>query len=304
MNQFAHGSFEIFTPPASRRTEAITAVFGGSRQRAARSIERGGAAEDELLLAVEGPWGDISQAALLTRTAGRTAMLYATSPRTALDGTCGSALIQRAIAAASRLDARIVQSLVEPEHNQALSMFLRGGMRAIGTLSYLERPSTTVGEGLVKVPHGVAIRPWMRQERALLEQLLDETYIDSLDCPGLATMRPTAEILDGHLHTGIMHPDLWCILEVDGKPCGVSLASEIPSANCIELVYFGLAPRARGRGLAGVLLDSACASPRLHGNLSLALACDERNHPAMRLYESRGFSMRVRRTALVALAGT
>ena len=75
--------------------------------------------------------------------------------------------------------------------------------------------------------------------------------------------------------------------------------SEIPVSNCIEVVYFGLAPNARGRGVGGYLLDHALGIVQDGGGQSVALACDELNHPAMRLYQSRGFAMRLRRSALI-----
>lgn len=306
MNQFARGSFEVITPPAALRADAIATVFGGSMQRAARHIDHGGRNGGELIFAVADSWGGFSNAALLTRSPGRTAMLYVTPPRDPRDHARGVALVERAIATAATLDVRVVQTLVEPEQAGTLEMFLAGGMRSIGTLAYLERPRSR-NRASDPVPPvgvtGVAVRPWRPTERESLERVLEATYIDSLDCPGLAKIRPTHEILDGHIHTGVVHPDAWMILEVDGVACGVSLASEIPSAHCMELVYFGLAPTARGRGLGGYLLDCACANLLRHGDLSMALACDERNLAAMRLYKTRGFSRHLRRTALIAVAG-
>ena len=112
-------------------------------------------------------------------------------------------------------------------------------------------------------------------------------------------MRKTSDILDGHIRTGIVDPKKWLIAEVDGVPSGVSLMSEIPVSNCIEVVYFGLAPNARGRGVGGYLLDHALGIIQDGGGQSVALACDELNHPAMRLYRSRGFALRLRRSALI-----
>lgn len=304
MDHFAQGSVEVFTPPAARRSDAIAAVFGGSLARAARYIDQSPRKDGELLFAVADSWGGFSNAALLTRSPGRTAMLAVTAPRCTSDDESGVALVRRAIAAAHQLDARLVQSLVDPEHDRTLQMLLRGGMRSIGILAYLEKSPGHRPVPLRPLPAGVTIRAWDPQERLMLEGLLEETYVDSLDCPGLARMRTTQEILDGHLNSGIVHPGWWNVLELDGRPCGVSLASEIPSVQCMELVYFGLAPSARGRALGGHLLDFTCSNVGRLGELSLALACDEKNVPALRLYESRGFLPRLRRTALVALAST
>ncbi len=306
MNQFTCGSFEVISPADSSRSDAIAAVFGGSTQRASRHIGAGRLKDGELIFAVADARGGFSHGALLTRSPGRTAMLYVTPPRTRRDHTVGSALVERAIAAAGSLDVRVVQALVEPEDVGTLEMLLAGGMRSIGTLAYLERPHMRQPATEPLPPQGVSrivVRPWRPTEREPLERLLEATYIDSLDCPGLAAIRPSHEILDGHINTGIIHPDSWMILELDGVPCGVSLASEIPAAHCMELVYFGLAPAARGRGLGGYLLDCACNHVHRRGDISMVLACDERNGPAMRLYKTRGFSRHLQRTALIAVVG-
>ena len=245
--------------------------------------------------------GAFANAAILSRYPGRTAMLLVTSPRTEDDFSHGAALVAHGLARASEMGAWVVQALVEPMRTRERAMFEKGGMRTIGTLAYLElqHPQACARTPRARDPR-VTIRPWSPSERTLLEGLLEETYIDSLDCPGLSSMRPTSDILDGHMQTGKLDPQRWLILEIDGVPSGISLMSEIPSSQRLEIVYFGLARRARGRGLAGHLLDSTLA---LADGSPVTLACDEGNAPAIRLYQSRAFCVRLRRTAMVAPAG-
>lgn len=228
-------------------------------------------------------------------------MLTVTPATCENDRRLGAMLVQRAINCGNQLQAALVQTLVEPLRADDLQMFSRGGMRSIGTLAYLElvhraQPDCAVAE----FPANITIHPWDPHDRHGLEMLLEATYVDSLDCPGLSTLRRTADILDGHLHTGVVDPENWLILRMNGVPAGVSMMSEIPTSNCVELVYFGIAPQARGRGLAGLLLDRALNGIARCSGRTVALACDESNHPAMKLYKSRGFSARLRRAALVA----
>jgi GNAT superfamily N-acetyltransferase len=296
--------FDIFSPSAQERSHAISTVFGGSQQRATRYTSRSVNRKEELLFAINDARGNISNAALLTRSPGRTAMIFVTPPHNNADQDRGAALIRRAISAGNELDAVLVQALVEPLRSEELSMYSSGGMNPIGVLAYLElsriRRPLNAGKG---APAGVTIRSWNTNDRTSLEELLEATYVDSLDCPGLAEMRKTSDILDGHISTGFIDPKKWLIAEVDGVPSGVSLMSEIPVSNCIEVVYFGLAPNARGRGVGGYLLDHALGIVQDGGGQSVALACDELNHPAMRLYQSRGFAMRLRRSALIGCVG-
>ena len=296
--------FDIFSPKAQERSHAIATVFGGSQQRAARYTSRPADRKEELLFAINDARGNISTAALLTRSPGRTAMIFVTPPHNKADQDRGAALIHKAISAANELDAVLVQALVEPLRSEELSMFSAGGMNPIGILAYLELSRIRRPHDAVKsAPAGVTIRSWKTNDRTSLEELLEATYVDSLDCPGLAEMRKTSDILDGHISTGIVDPKKWLIAEVDGVPSGVSLMSEIPVSNCIEVVYFGLAPNARGRGVGGYLLDHALGIIQDGGGQSVALACDELNHPAMRLYRSRGFALRLRRSALIGRVG-
>ncbi len=304
MSSASSESFEIFSPHSDRRSQAMIAVFGGSHQRAARYTKRAADPHEELLFAISDIGGNIANAALLTRSPGRTAMLFVTPPRTKADQDRGAALIRTALSAAAKLDAVIVQALIEPLRSDELSMLAAGGMNSIGTLAYLELVRIRQSRTTDSIPAGVTIRPWKTENRDQLEQLLAATYIDSLDCPGLAQMRRTSDILDGHINTGPLDPQRWLILEVDGTPSGVSLMSEIPTSNCVEVVYFGLAPNARGRGLGGHLLDHALGVIQKSSDQPVALACDELNGPAMRLYQSRGFATRLRRTALIGRAAT
>lgn len=292
--------FEVFAPTAQQRAAAILAVFGGSHQRADRYLQRAADDREELILAIRDSRGNISHASMLIRSPGRTALIFATPPRAFDDQQRGACLIGRSVAHAGKIDAVIVQALIEPFRSDDLAMFALGGMTPIGTLAYLERPSSKKSTTQERaLPTGVSIRPWKTSDRALLEDLLTATYIDSLDCPGLAEMRRTSDILDGHIGAGILDPSTWLILDVNGTPSGVSLMSEIPGSRCVEIVYFGLTPSARGQGLGGHLLDYALKIVQERADFPIALACDELNSPAMRLYQARGFNTRLRRAALI-----
>ncbi len=292
--------FEIYTPAADARFEAIVATFGGTHERAQRFVRRGQHESDSLVFAVGTAGSRIENAAILSRSPGRTAMLLVTPPRNSVDHARGAALIQHAIIKAQELDVVLVQTLVEPMRTDELEMFLSGGMRTIGVLAYMELPQVPAARAReIAPPSDVTLTPWDPNNRSMIERLLEATYVDSLDCPGLSQMRSTSDILDGHLHTGVIDPKKWLTLHFRGVPSGVSLMSEVPTTRNIELVYFGLAANARGRGFGGYLLD---ASLRVAAELAcpIALACDEHNTPALKLYRSRGFSVRLRRSALIA----
>lgn len=286
-----------------RLEEAAAALMGGSRDRGRRylaQLNMQGLAP-AAVLGLSDVDGRLKAAAILTRHAGRTAMLTMTAPRHRNECAMLEPLAVAACTRGSQLDVDIVQSLLDPAEVLSLELLTAGGMRVIGTLAYLERScGKDAPVRAPELPPGVSIEAWDPEDRATLERLLEESYVDTRDCPGLAQMRDTRDILDGHLATGTFEPGMWWILSDGSGPCGVALLSAVPSAQCVEVVYFGLSPRVRGRGLARALLAHALARLRGRSERTVALACDERNAAAMRLYARAGFSKRLARTALVA----
>ena len=65
------------------------------------------------------------------------------------------------------------------------------------------------------------------------------------------------------------------------------LLSDIPDRDVWEVVYLGLTPPARGRGLGRTAIQHALDLAHPHAS-RLELAVDIRNLPATRLYESVG----------------
>jgi hypothetical protein len=131
--------------------------------------------------------------------------------------------------------------------------------------------------------------------------LLRRTYEGTLDCPGLSELRADDDILDGHLHAGEFDPSLWFMLHDGPRPIGALLLSPSAATDSVEVVYLGLAPEARGRGLAAALLAHGARAIASRPERTLALAVDARNTPAAKLYERAGFAAVRRREAWVAV---
>ena len=138
-----------------------------------------------------------------------------------------------------------------------------------------------------------------------------ETYRDSLDCPGLNGLRDIEDVITGHKSSGEFDPNLWFLLcehghngNADGgdpgpTPVGVLLLSRVSRMETVELVYLGLVPAARGRGLGELLLKHALALVPAAGRSRLTLAVDAINAPAMRLYYRHGLQRVGARTAMM-----
>jgi ribosomal protein S18 acetylase RimI-like enzyme len=78
------------------------------------------------------------------------------------------------------------------------------------------------------------------------------------------------------------------------------MLSEVPNRDAWEVVYLGLTPAARGRGLGRQAIAHALELARPHTS-RLELAVDIRNHPATRLYDATGFVIVDRRSVHLAV---
>ncbi len=114
------------------------------------------------------------------------------------------------------------------------------------------------------------------------------SYEESLDCPALNGLRSIGDIIVGHKATGQFVSDLW-LLATDnaGSSLGVLLLAVVGEST-MELVYLGVCPTARGKGLGKALLRHAMAIARSRGMQRLTLAVDAANQPALGLYYGHG----------------
>jgi ribosomal protein S18 acetylase RimI-like enzyme len=131
---------------------------------------------------------------------------------------------------------------------------------------------------------------------------LQATYAGSLDMPELEGARGLDDILEGYRSAGLFVPERWRLGLIPGEPeaAAVLLLVELPDRDAWEVIYLGLTPAARGRGLGRDVLRHALELAGAHVP-RLELAVDCRNAPAMRLYQAAGFTIRDRRAVHLAL---
>jgi len=274
---------------------------------------------------VDGPAGNerVRQACLAVPGAGRTMMLFCSEPPPGGDpGGGGAGEVERAtlcVAACEHFaglrasgppanpmhDVRLAQSLPEPREATTCSALSRAGFLRIGELMYMRRvfgkpPPVVPGDwpsGVSVVPAST-LGPEERLDSALI-LAMEASYIETLDCPELCGIREGRDVLASHRATGVFDPALWWLVIEAGSPCGCMLISRCPDARSAELVYLGLAPRLRGRGIGSRLLAMGIERSRGPGLDEMTCAVDARNAPAIGLYERFGFRSFARRTAFV-----
>lgn len=306
---------DIRRPERERLPEAIEALLRGDRAAARRFL----VFAEESRLRLDGIWcrfddaGRIRDTVLAAAGPGRTATIFASPARRPSEVADIARLVAAAIAGLPSLGVAMGQALVDPREPLQIEVLRRGGMRRLADLAYLECPlPRATRDESVALPSGFVAEVWNPSERTMLASLLEHTYVDTLDCPDLAGLRRSEDILEGHLNSGRFEPALWTILRFAdgpraGEPAGACLMnSTMPSPRLgggpgsIELVYLGLVPEARGAGAGGALLRRSLALLAGRPERSVVLAVDERNAPALALYRRAGFRPTLRRVALIA----
>lgn len=231
--------------------------------------------------------------------AGRTAMMFSSSPRTPAEAPEVAALLDGACAAAG--GPLLVQALLEPGEDGLERSLGPAGFARIGVLQYLKRPwaDAPAVRGADGWPAGVTVRRWGAGDDPLLREALEASYEQTLDCPELHGLRRTEDVIASHRATGRWDPRLWWLVFEGGRARGALLLNPCPEHDSTELVYLGLAPSLRGRGLGRRLLatgvEALCGRP----HRAMACAVDARNAPARRLYEDFGFRLFAERAAFV-----
>ena len=197
---------------------------------------------------------------------------------------------------------RFIQCLLDPSDRppQALT---RAGFTPLARLDYLDRATSAPVGHAARLPPGFEIRwtTYNPQTHSLFGEIILATYQESSDCRGLSGLRLVDEIMEGHKAATKFDPDWWLLLFDGLTPLGCLLLGEVPLRSAAEIVYMGLRPGARGRGLARILICKALELARGRRLRSIALAVDAANEPALRVYSHFGFRHTLSREAWICV---
>jgi len=192
----------------------------------------------------------------------------------------------------------------------------RGASMALALLDRGEKPDWLAASGLwwladleylalplppaSSLPDDLAFEVIAPDETARLSTLLERTYRDTLDCPGLEGLRQISDTIAGYLKSGVHVPAWWLAARHADQDVGCILMADLPREDRVELLYMGLVPEVRGRGWGKALIRKAIALAGTTARRQLVLAVDARNEPAVRAYLGEGFQTWQARTAYVA----
>jgi ribosomal protein S18 acetylase RimI-like enzyme len=227
-------------------------------------------------------------------------MFFVSPARTDAESCRASALIDTVSGGLTSAGVHLAQTLLDVHDRDEEDVFARAGFHRLATLSYLERPlRARVAPTAPQWPGDITLQGYQPSLHGTLIEVLDASYEQTLDCPGLRGCRETSDILDGHRAAGAFDASLWTLLLIDDRPSGALLLNPAVDGSGIELVYLGLAPWARGRKLGQRLLRHGLLQATRRPERVMTLAVDEANAPALALYQREHFRPVLRRGAMI-----
>lgn len=239
-------------------------------------------------------------AALAAKNPGRVCMLFCcpveldqAPPRILLR------LVRQLSEDSLRDDVAFVQAILSPHQVEDAELLAQAGFRRLAELIYMSRRL----DG--PLPAGNSQLDWhsFDGDEQALSAVISDTYVDSQDCPGLLGLRSMADVLASHKASGLFRPQSWWLPRLNGEPVGCVLINDLPApAGASEVVYLGIRPAFRRRGLARQMLRHALRHAAENGRNRMYLAVDAANLPAVRLYESEGFFAEDRRVVYIRTA--
>jgi ribosomal protein S18 acetylase RimI-like enzyme len=230
--------------------------------------------------------GQARAACMLICSPGRCGTVLLSDAIEPADHAGAASALAQLVATAGRCRLCLVQALLEMDF-RGTDLLADVDFARIGDLHYMER---LVGGPSRQRPDGdQQWLPYGRQHHDVFAQVIEASYEDTLDCPALTGVRETEDVIAAHKAAGVFEPNGWLLLVCEGQPVGVLLLNRVVYRSALEIVYMGLIPQARGRGLGHVLVQRAIVEAQHRDVGALLLAVDARNTPARRIYMANGF---------------
>jgi mycothiol synthase len=242
--------------------------------------------------------GQILWALLPLPSPGRTMLLF--TPGSILPQTPDRAIGTLLESVNRHFSARgvmLAQMLIDPSDQAVIEAYCAHGCIRLAKLVYLQR-SAPWRASAPQVPAGICVQNYSPQTHPLFVAAIRASYQASLDCPALNGVRDIEDVIAGHKASGDFDPNLWSVLTENEKPIGTLLLCR-SHGDAMELIYLGLAPEARGRGIGDWLMQLALHRLNSQRRGRLTLAVDANNQPALALYYRHGMKQVATRVALL-----
>jgi ribosomal protein S18 acetylase RimI-like enzyme len=187
----------------------------------------------------------------------------------------------------------IAQSLLARDETDNSQWLEIGGFSHAADLLYLTADVDRVSPDPPQLPFELeSLTPTAEQR---LAEVVQRTYVGTLDCPQLDGLRDTADVIEGYKNVGEFRPEFWFFVRYRAEDVGCLLMNLHPDVQHAEIVYLAVTPEVRGRGWGLELAKYALWLARQAKSLRAVLAVDAANEPALRMYVVAGFDVFDRR---------
>ena len=225
----------------------------------------------------------------------RTAFVW--PPATSCEGSgpaTDDALLGEVIRRVEMADAWIGQCLIDLNRRQERQTLDRNGFRHLTDLRFLMRRLDDVpnersdlapnaGEAL----ETIAYQPGVNDFR--FARVIEQTYVETHDCPELEGTRTGEQALVSHRMSGEFDPTRWKLFRWRDQDAGVLLMNDHPEQAAWEVVYLGVVRDCRGNAIGRRMLAQGLAAARAAKRSAVLLAVDCRNEYAGKVYDDLGF---------------
>jgi GNAT superfamily N-acetyltransferase len=242
--------------------------------------------------------GDALTAALwLQSQVGHTATLWPPVASAGVEAAVTAALVDDALDLARSQGAVLVQSLLLTDAGDDAQALREAGFVHAADLLYLVSLSGQFPR--VEPENALTFVPQTASDLRRISAIVERSYEGTRDCPSLNGVRTIEDVIAGYRSIGRFRPDLWLIARTDDGDAGCVILVDHAPEPTGELVYMGVVPERRGRGLGLEITRYAqwiCARESME---RLALAVDASNEPALAMYAAAGFVSWDRRSVFV-----
>ena len=197
------------------------------------------------------------------------------------------ALIDAAVRRLEKAGAAFVQLTLPADDAKLAEPFLDHGFSLLTDAVVLERPPSPRERG--SQPDSLRAIPCHSQaDSGCVAGMIARINDGTLDCPELDVLRSANDLLAAHRSHSEGGRARWWRYEDAGNDVGVVLGAVAEDADAIEILFFGVVPEHRGKGLGRKLLDRFLSDAGRDGQMARA-GMDCRNHFAHSVYAACGF---------------
>lgn len=213
-------------------------------------------------------------------------------------------LLRKLLTSLAERGVTLAQSLLPDLKDPAAKTLAGCGFKHAVDLEYMAADVDPRDLPTAPADEDFLFEPFRADDESRLAAVVEQTYVETLDCPALDGLRTAVDSLVEYRTIGTSGDSLWRIVQRAGQDIGCLLTADHPSQSQVELVYMGIVPTARGLGGGAAMVREALRIAAKLGRAQVVLAVDATNGPAATIYRHHGFAHFETRTVMICRLAT